>query len=104
MSTNRIKELMEQADYNAPGGQWKEYFAELLVKECANVVLQEGKKIADAMPQTTHDNYIDVAVMTGRVNSAVDYAVSIREHFGVDAVSKPEPPAGRVLKEWTLPE
>jgi hypothetical protein len=30
----RIEELIKQADYNAPGGQWKEYFAELIVREC----------------------------------------------------------------------
>jgi len=33
----RIEELIKQADYNAPGGQWKEYFAELIVKECAYI-------------------------------------------------------------------
>ena len=30
----RIKELMDKADLEAPGGKWKEYFAELIVKEC----------------------------------------------------------------------
>lgn len=53
----RIEELIKQADYNAPGGQWKEYFAELIIKECADVA-------AD------HD--------------ALDIYEEIREHFGVE--------------------
>ena len=59
-------------------------FAELIVQECAEVVISEGKKIADSMPQTNHDNYLDVAVMVGRVDSAVNYAASLKEHFGVE--------------------
>lgn len=31
----RIEELAKQADYEAPGGEWKKYFAELIVRECA---------------------------------------------------------------------
>ena len=62
----------------------KEKFAELIVRECAEVVISEGKKIADSMPQTNHDNYLDVAVMVGRVDSAVDYAASLKQHFGVE--------------------
>ena len=41
MMNERIKELAEQADYEAPGGQWKEYFAELIVRECAEIALRE---------------------------------------------------------------
>ena len=64
----RIKELMEQADYNAPGGQWKEYFAELIVKECAEYL------------STT--DYSDVA---GDHNRALEIAaIDILEHFGVE--------------------
>ena len=40
----RIKELMKQADYNAPGGRWKEYFAELIIghaTECVRDVLRD---------------------------------------------------------------
>ena len=49
---------MEQADYNAPGGRWKEYFAELIVKEVTNIVL----------------HYTDV-----------DEGVSVaKKHFGLD--------------------
>lgn len=34
----RIQELMAQADMKAPGGKWKEYFAELLITECCKVI------------------------------------------------------------------
>ncbi len=37
----RIKQLAEQADYNAPGGLWKEYFAELIIRECAELATKE---------------------------------------------------------------
>ena len=40
----RIKQLAEQADYNAPGGQWKEYFAELIVRECSYLADQAHYK------------------------------------------------------------
>ena len=33
----RIEELIEQADLKAPGGQWKEYFAKSIVKECVSL-------------------------------------------------------------------
>jgi hypothetical protein len=58
MMNERIQKLMEQADYNAPGGRWKEYFAELIVKEVTNIVL----------------HYTDV-----------DEGVSVaKKHFGLD--------------------
>ena len=38
----RIRELAEQADYNAPGGQWKEYFAELIVRECSSTIAKQS--------------------------------------------------------------
>jgi hypothetical protein len=55
----RIKELIKQADYNAPGGQWKEYFAELIVKECADVATYHFRRFEDG-------------------------GKAIKEHFGVE--------------------
>jgi hypothetical protein len=45
----RIEELIKQADYNAPGGQWKEYFAELIVKECMSIVSKSGNSKAEVL-------------------------------------------------------
>lgn len=33
-----IEKLIEKADYEAAGGKWKEYFAELIVRECIDIV------------------------------------------------------------------
>lgn len=55
-------------------------FAEEIVKECAS--------ICDDHPAWT-------ARMVGN---------QIKDHFGVDSVTKPEPPPGRVFKEWTIPK
>jgi hypothetical protein len=64
----RIQKLMEQADYNAPGGRWKEYFAELIVRECAGVV--EGRSFL-------HDQ-VDPAIF------AKECSRGIKRHFGLD--------------------
>ena len=65
MMNERIKELAEQADYEAPGGQWKEYFAELIVRECILVCENgwQGEFTACGIKQCVND---------------------LKEHFGVE--------------------
>ena len=83
----RIKELAKRLDFpvglNDP--QWayenKLYeFAALIVRECADIC-------------------------TARKLTPAEFVASeLREYFGIESVSKPEPPAGRVFKEWTFPK
>ena len=61
-----------------------EKFAELIVKECMNVILLDGKTIADAMPDANRDNYTMVAEQTGMINGSMRYANKIKQHFGVE--------------------
>ena len=63
----RIQELMEQADLHAPGGKWKEYFAELIVRECGEVATK-------------------FAIEWCRHGEMPDYGYErvIKEHFGVE--------------------
>ena len=40
---DRIKELMDKSDLEAPGSKWKEYFAELIIQECMSVATKQRK-------------------------------------------------------------
>ena len=61
----RIEQLAEQADYSAPGGKWKEYFAELIVRECATIV--------EDSPWNLPQGY-----------KAIDQANAVKKYFGVE--------------------
>lgn len=80
----RIRELAKQAGCSIDGMGFGEGdvegLAELLVKECANLNFRG----------------------TGQVTSDGELIISnlILEHFGVDSISKPEPPQGRVFKGY----
>lgn len=60
-----------------------EKFAELLIAECVNVILLDGKKIADEMPMANKDNYTMVAEQTGMINASIRYTEKVKEHFGI---------------------
>ena len=61
-----------------------EEFSRLIVEECTNVVLVEGKKVADSMPKANRENYVQVAEQTGMVNASLNLKEKIIEHFGVE--------------------
>jgi hypothetical protein len=42
----RILELADMADMKAPGGEWKQYFAELIVRECADLTRWREKDMS----------------------------------------------------------
>ena len=64
----RIEQLAEQADYSAPGGKWKEYFAELIVRECS--VVARNTNLEDVEGG-------DSAVLR-------EAAKQIQKHFGIE--------------------
>ena len=63
----RIRQLAEQANFANKDEESIEYFAELIIRECANICQDiDGEDNIDAR--------------SGRI----DCAVEIREHFGVE--------------------
>ena len=90
----RIKELAKQTGYiwHASGDpQIYEFtpekldkFAELIVRECMNVILLDGKTVADAMPNADRGNYTMVAEQIGIINASMRYSNMIKQHFGVE--------------------
>ena len=67
----RIRELMDQADMKAPGGKWKEYFAELIVRECIGCC---DRVISDPVPESV-DTWL---------NGGSQCIAEIKHHFGVE--------------------
>lgn len=60
-----------------------EKFAKLLARECSNLIIQEGGKIADAMPKADRTNYTVVAEQTGMINAALRYSDVIKQYFDI---------------------
>ena len=75
----RIKELAEQADYEAPGGMWKEYFAELIVKECASVAADQRDWVENMVVFSERDKFWNKA----RIVQSQRIVDKIKQHFGV---------------------
>lgn len=100
----RIRELLSQAALETnedPNGEYPAHmvqkFAELIVEECIAVAKEEEDRYDSLV-----DELGDDATMCA--NAMTEYQLAVKEHFGVDAITKPEPPAGRVFKEWTIPK
>ena len=73
----RIKKLAEQADYEAPGGMWKEYFAELIIKEAVRRI--NGCHLAEGYDPTIVGDF-ELGYKKG-----LDKAASqVLKHFGVE--------------------
>ena len=93
----RIKELYKSAlKYAADDGEevMVEKFAELIIKECI--------KVCDGNHE--YKNHTDTFFGKGIAEGIQICKIQIADRFGVDAISKPEPPAGRVFKEWIIPK
>jgi len=70
----RIRQLAEQAGFLNKDEESIEYFAELIVKECRDIVEQDMKLAHIQMIPLTLEKYAN-----GRLKE------KIREHFGVEA-------------------
>ena len=93
----RIKELAEQAkfamnvsnDPNSPPSWWAaghndtfEKFAELIVKECANVLRAESERLYKLSAEEKDELFASNFEICAE--KCVDNEVAIREHFGVE--------------------
>jgi phage shock protein A len=85
----RIKELAEQATLavTKPDGHyivqaWQEKFAELLVRECANIC--DAKRAEYTKLSKDADSFKDKNLWAEGEISAHRIRISIQEHFGVE--------------------
>jgi hypothetical protein len=90
----RIRELYDQADkfasqnrvqnIDAPGNNYfelfHEKFAELIVRECAEIALEQKKWVEDMKVHNSHDEVWNKA----RIQQSQHIVDKIKEHFGVE--------------------
>ena len=100
----RIKELADQADQYARSDnsamlfenfqkRYTEKLAEMIVRECAKVCDEHKKSLENGWKN-------GLGVASDLIETCESCSTSIKQHFGVDSVSKPEPPQGRVFKGY----
>lgn len=83
-------ESWKYADKNSTEGDNKfgnlqlSKFSELIIKECVSIIINEGKKIAIAIPRVDSSNYVQVATQSGKVAAAMEYAAKIKQQFQVE--------------------
>ena len=86
----RIQELIKQASYNimetngAPiiSNEFnKEKFAELIVRECAEIALEQKKWVEDMKVHNPHDEVWNKA----RIQQSQHIVDQIEKHFGVES-------------------
>ncbi len=85
----RIQKLADQAqqyaEYNTPQGlecfpMFKERFAELIVRECANVALEQKKQVEEMEVYNLQDEVWNRA----RIQQSQHIVDKIKQHFGVE--------------------
>ena len=77
----RIKELIEKAEDPEHGFIIPEKFAELIVRECVKIALDE--RVADEEIDKS-DDIEDRCYLRGNNGGIVDAVVAIKQHFGVE--------------------
>jgi hypothetical protein len=76
----RILELMKQADYPAPELALRAHkLAELIVRECVEIALEQKKWVEDMKVHNPHDEVWNKA----RIQQSQHIVDKIKEHFGV---------------------
>jgi hypothetical protein len=91
MANERIKELMGQALDEKFAGTWSvmdlqdltkfaDRFAELIVRECAEIALEQKKWVEDMKVHNPHDEVWNKA----RIQQSQHIVDKIKEHFGIE--------------------
>jgi len=68
--------------------------SQLAMHKAVEIAVQEAIDVCLAQRDPGNLNY----------KPSEKFAEALKQHFGVGAISKPEPPTGRVSKEWTIPK
>lgn len=77
----RILELMKQADYPAPELALRAHkLAELIVRECAEIALEQKKWVEDMKVHNPEDEVWNRA----RIQQSQHIVDKIKQHFGVE--------------------
>ena len=84
----RIEKLAEQCTSWSEGSTWtsrevfdKEKFAELIVRECAEIALEQKKWVEDMKVHNPHDEVWNKA----RIQQSQHIVDQIEKHFGVES-------------------
>jgi arginine decarboxylase-like protein len=93
----RIRELADQADVLADnviqmpgeyhpdyGRVWNEKFAELIVRECADICNQAILQNQDTLSELKEDELAEKMVIHGSIKQAQKLCKGIKQHFGVE--------------------
>ena len=86
----KIRQLADEADKCAwAGGNWfeadfREKFAELIVKECIDICNQAILQNQDTLSKLGVDELAEKMIIHGSINQAQKLGKGIKQHFGVE--------------------